>query len=439
MKSCFVRVLAATFILLGAGSSNAANQYVRAGASGSGTGDDWVNAHTALPSTLLRGNTYYIAGGTYSGRKFNTPASGTLAIVIKGATAADHGTDTGWQSSYSVENSRATWTSPVTFTTSYWVFDGSVGSLSKNPNSYGFAFSVMNYPIYIYNTSNAIQSFVISHIAATAPSADTEKFFVSTSNSARGISDVTISHNYLNGWQALYWATTSSGAMDNWTAEYNVALNGFSSSAHHGGWINNNYGHHRYQVTRYNLFEGHSGSSCMTGIIVANNADNDYAKVYGNVFNDTYACNGTITGTSQGNLNYAEVYNNTFVNAKTGISTVNGPGRGNVAYNNLMYNSRDYDGRIITSFNVSNCTAANNLVVMASPFVGSSDFHLQAGTAPINAGRALGIDGYINVDMDGAIRGADGAWDTGAYEFSTGNTAKALTPPQGLTATEIPF
>src|SRR3989304_8100596 len=48
----------------------AASHYVRSGASGSGNGSDWTNAYTTLPSSLIRGDVYYVAGGTYSGRTF---------------------------------------------------------------------------------------------------------------------------------------------------------------------------------------------------------------------------------------------------------------------------------------------------------------------------------------------------------------------------------
>ena len=47
-----------TFILM-VGSVSAANHYIRAGATGLGLGTDWINAYTAIPATLIRGDTYY--------------------------------------------------------------------------------------------------------------------------------------------------------------------------------------------------------------------------------------------------------------------------------------------------------------------------------------------------------------------------------------------
>lgn len=68
--------------------------YVRAGARGNGT--TWSNALGALPTRLERGKVYFLAAGTYAGRVLGDAARGSTPITIKKATAADHGTNTGW-------------------------------------------------------------------------------------------------------------------------------------------------------------------------------------------------------------------------------------------------------------------------------------------------------------------------------------------------------
>ena len=88
-----------TLSLLGS-TAYAATRYVRPGATGSNTGTDWANAYTALPSSLVRGDTYYLADGTYGSYSFDDNASGTNVIYIKKATSADHGDATGWSDSY---------------------------------------------------------------------------------------------------------------------------------------------------------------------------------------------------------------------------------------------------------------------------------------------------------------------------------------------------
>src|SRR5262245_7797716 len=78
----------------------AATRYVRAGAAGANTGADWTNAYSVLPATLVRGDVYYLADGSYPGYIFDDASSGTTLITIKKATVNDHGTDTGWLASY---------------------------------------------------------------------------------------------------------------------------------------------------------------------------------------------------------------------------------------------------------------------------------------------------------------------------------------------------
>ena len=92
-----MRLLIALLLLL-ANSVLAANHYVREGQSGDGSA--WNNALGNLPATLTRGDTYYLADGWYGGYNFTTVASGTTFIYVKKATAADHGTETGWSSAY---------------------------------------------------------------------------------------------------------------------------------------------------------------------------------------------------------------------------------------------------------------------------------------------------------------------------------------------------
>ena len=59
------------------------------------------------------------------------------------------------------------------------------------------------------------------------------------------------------------------------------------------------------------------------------------------------------------------------------------------------------------------------------------DLRLKAGSSPINAGTNLGSP--FNVDMDGNIRGTDGAWDIGAYEYVSGTNL----PPADTTAPAV--
>lgn len=94
----------------GQGCDGAGNCYIRAGATGSGTGASWANAYTGFgtgagqvdPANMVRGVTYWIAAGAYGGVVFSTPGSGGR-ITLMGATAASHGPAADWDASYAGE------------------------------------------------------------------------------------------------------------------------------------------------------------------------------------------------------------------------------------------------------------------------------------------------------------------------------------------------
>src|SRR3990172_1898859 len=122
------RYLFAFLILLLASPSFAANHYIRDGASGDGS--DWTNAWDDLPSTLVRGDTYYIADGNYGGYTFDDADSGATYIYIKKATASAHGTDTGWSSAYG--DGQAVFTGQWLIRTNYLDIDGVTGGGPTN-------------------------------------------------------------------------------------------------------------------------------------------------------------------------------------------------------------------------------------------------------------------------------------------------------------------
>lgn len=130
----------ATALFLTTVLASAANICVRSGATGNGSGSDWVNACPSIPSTLVRGNTYYIADGIYSGATFKTPAKGATLITIKKATIADHGTAIGWSNVYG--DGEARFTDTIVFGSSYWLFDGQTGGGLEGWTT-GFGFHII--------------------------------------------------------------------------------------------------------------------------------------------------------------------------------------------------------------------------------------------------------------------------------------------------------
>lgn len=443
MKNILFFTLFLTMLFLGSVSTEAANHYVRAGASGSADGDDWTNAYTTLPSNFTRGDTYYIATGTYAGRTFNTPESGTALTTIKGATVADHGTGTGWSPSMSVSTAdggtQATFTSGLTFNTSYWVFDGVVGPVgSRTTTAYGFKINPVNYAVRVFNLSRAITNITVSHISSVAPAGNVEKFFLSTDNSTKSVHNVTWSHNLLNGWSNAQWATSAGLAMNDWLAEYNIILNGYSSAANHGEDINNNYGYLDRFTIRYNIFEGRSSGTAT--IVGGLNGPVGTYYIYGNVFKNQVSGDGTIVCVHSNARMY--IYNNTFANVTGGGS---GPYIGGSASdcilsgdiaNNVLYSMSAALGSAASGmtrhynayFGTTNTPSENNIYkASGNPFVdyANGNFGLTPAVATaMPAGFILGPP--YDRDMFGNLRGI-GTWDRGALKFMSGNLDS--TPP----------
>lgn len=425
--------------LFGALNAESATHYVRAGATGNASGVDWTNAYPTLPSNLTRGDTFYIATGTYAGRTFNTPESGTALITIKGATLAEHGTDTGWLASMSVSTAdggtQATFTSGLIFNTSYWVFDGAVGPIgSRTTTTYGFKINPVNYAVRVFNLSRAITNITISHISAIAPTGDVEKFFLSTDNSTQSVHKVTWSHNLLNGWSNAQWATSAGLAMNDWIAEYNIILNGYSSAANHGEDINNNYGFLDRFTIRYNFFEGRSSGTAT--IVGGLNGPVGTYYIYGNVFKNQVSGDGTIVCVHSNATMY--IYNNTFANVTGGGSGAYIGGSasdcilsGTIA-NNLLYNMSGALGSAATGmtryynayFSATNIPSENNMYTTGgNPFVdyANGNFGLTSAVAAAMPG-GLTLDSPYDRDVFGNPRGS-GTWYRGAIQFLSGGSS----------------
>lgn len=139
-----------------------ATHYVWCGAAGAATGADWTNAFTSLPSALVRGDTYSIAGSTactYPVAKLDDADSGTLVITARKAKASLDSGVAGWQASF--ETAQAKFTEAVnpdpetltgnktvvTICSSYYTLDGITGNSdpsSGGPSGYGFLLQTQN-------------------------------------------------------------------------------------------------------------------------------------------------------------------------------------------------------------------------------------------------------------------------------------------------------
>src|SRR4051812_40389423 len=210
----------------------AANHFIRAGAAGTGSGADWANAYphfsgACAPGFPVRGDTYYVAGETYTAPKFSVPESGTAVIIIKGATAADHGTSTGWLATYGVDVSQATFkfssygsypgNAAIYISSSYWVFDGNTGT-DGVPSSYGFRSAPLSAPCgsdmagVFYGDGGNVSNVTVRWFAFDASGCSDTDFVgrQGTNEATSGnFNNNTISHFYCNKAQdcvTLHWS-----------------------------------------------------------------------------------------------------------------------------------------------------------------------------------------------------------------------------------------
>jgi hypothetical protein len=417
--------------------------YVRAGATGSNNGSDWSNAYAALPTTLLRDSVYYIADGTYGGRTFSTPTSGTSLITIKKATASDHGTTTGWNGAYG--DGQAVFNGMFDFTSSNWVVDGQTGGGHGSWNT-GFGFKIVekgaaNAIIRIAYSGTA-DNITIRHVELQGQgSAPTQGGSYSNDGLAvYGASNVTLSYYWMYGiGRCPFFISPQNLIVEHgWVESYYSAFDVHSAVASIWGFD----GSVGDTTFRFNLFTDMQS----TGGLMWDNISNANAHlyIYGNIFYRipgsrwTNSANGLIGGWTNGvRTSNILVYNNTFINIDYMIyTTFAGSASGNAAFNNLYYNSvsPDYakfsthDYNYYISSGGSQSETHGTSASSGDPFVDYPNFNfaLKAANAP---GTSL-LSPY-NLDPVAKTRGADGTWDRGALEFLNGGTT-AIAPPTNL-------
>ncbi|MCW5554720.1 MAG: hypothetical protein KIS67_21485 [Verrucomicrobiae bacterium] len=399
-------------LLLSPGLLSAATLYCGPSSSGNGSGSDFNN-RMALPNTtgFVRGNTYVIIEGNYGSKTFSTAASGTSVITIRKGNATQDSAVAGWASS--LVDGQAIFGGGITFSTSYWIFDGVTGGGPGSWTSgHGFLVTI---------TGGGGKGIILSNGPDQIQIRHTEVYSVlgtDTESGEDGLYDlngssyITLAYCSFHDFGRTCILTRNA---DHWLAEYcYFARNSSSAAQHSEGWSDQESDD---MVVRYNFFETIEG----TAFIAWLGADKTVNRweIYGNVFWKTRSegVSGVLRTRTGNTANNMKIYNNTIANVDIGSEAgvyINF-GSGNTVYNNISYNSRP--------FNVAGATAANNLTASSgSIFVnaGSGDFRLSGASA----GGSLG-SGYNSTDAYGNTRGADGTWDRGAYEYTSGGGASA--------------
>jgi len=463
LKQCSALLLVCFLLcFVGATLAESATVCVTPTGSGSMNGADWSNA-MQWPPTFSRGNTYYLAGGSYGSGVFSTPVSGSTFITIKKATASDHVTDTGWQASYGT--SVALFTN-ISFSTSYWIFDGVTGG---GPGSWGtghgFEVTALSDLIVL---NGSIGNITVRHVNAHVfpenaphdsmgdPNTGTN-FFEIFKGTAGGIGNITVQYCYFHNvfgcpFQMVGWDTV--------TIEYNYLRQNRGSAAWHSAGIAVHPTTTNVTV-RYNVWEDIEGTSFIDGIEYG---EIGHWYVYGNVFAHTGNYGSSVSGvittandaTNRVTNNHWGVYNNSIINVK-GVAKLywaDPAGTDIIVENNLFYGNRTNDsytnyvfiqGAGVTyDYNHYSATAHpgfftpgahENSLYWGPNCLLSADttnyfVNWQNGDYRLNQALAgIALPSPYGQDILGNTRGADGTWDVGAYEYGPGN---GLAAPSNL-------
>lgn len=417
--------------------------YIRQGAGGAGSGADWTNALTTLPTTLTRGRTYCVADTTtgFGAWSVTSHASGSTYTKIVKATIADHGTATGWldtmgdgQAIFSAASGGGVGTfnynvsgsgfleingQLTTCGAKQWAAGGSqTCGLQFNQTTTGGA--------YVMRFVSGGQNSIIRYTEARGPSGDSTADFNYPSDAVGiggGPADLTISNSYIHN-----NSTNTDAASTNEILEYSLVSNSRSNNGNShsnvmfiGGDING-------LDIRYNVVTNYNDEGLFLTWFSSQTGPRN-VRIYGNIMYSPSTTNPRGVELRQadgaGQVNYADIVinNNTFADLSVaGIFDRSGETFGGTctscsATNNISVNAGNSFTNMTSSNNTNDSTTSRFVAY-------GTNFHLTAALA----GTALGT--IYNMDLLGNTRGADGTWDRGAYEFCSGGCTFARLSPR---------
>ncbi len=432
------------------------NKYITPNGAGLKDGSDWANAYAGLPAsgTLQRGATYYFSAGTYVipytfyslKHKFNDPNDGTKVITIKKATAAEHGTDVGWQTSY---GGMSIWTASagegthamLWFITDYYVFDGGSRDqciLDANNTVEGQAGFIRTDGSHITISNCTITKYLESKVVLNGGSYNTFSHLYFINNYKSDIfylwgSYNTISYNEVDGSTEPADPNPSSGNHADFVQTFDINTPGTIAT---DNLIEYNYVHDSPTRQLFMLSQMHSSSRfenwTFRNNIFANTAPGFSATVGINLYNNIFYNVGTLSHTYAAFIGLGSIaFNNAFLSGTAGL-LYSGGANPNIDYNYFANITNNYAAP--SYFNVSSI-GTHNILGGTPDFVNEAlqDFHLKPGSRIIDAGIAPAIS---FVDYDGVSRPQGSAWDIGAYEYYSG---QSVTPPVSNPVNSLPI
>lgn len=406
-----------------------ATKYILSG--GEGDGSAWNNALAALPVPLVRGDNYYIGGGTYDAYStgYDGLPSGTTTITIKKATIADHGDSIGWQDSYG--------TTQAVFTDHFHIFAGNVTidgqtrnesnwfdvdayGIKIGPNTSGeWSYTTMKIGDWYYETQNVQLRYVAVLATEDVPTDETVSaypFSLAHNVPGRRIEGF-VCHRMLVGGGTQGWFLRGTGGA---IVEYSACSGHTSNNNNHGNTFNAYY-LSKGPIIRYNHTKNTTGTSVVS---TAQSGSVSGGEVYGNVF-ENYAVGNGVVGFGELEYNW-KVYNNTFIKSTLYNGGIKFSGTGNVAYNNLWvgYTSTIAFEGVTHDYNsFSGASAFDEAHGVADvPTTIFTDYDNGDYTLATATDDGTTLPSPYNTDRTGAVRGNDNVWDRGAYEFDSGAT-----------------
>jgi len=329
-----MRILLFIFALFGLEiAASAANLCVSVSSSGGADGSDWNNA-LAASFTPVRGNTYYLADGSYSSKTWSVAASSSTLITIKKATATDHVTETGWSSTMGDGQSIF---SAMTVSTSDWLFDGQAGG--GQTNAFGHGILITNTAGDLFTFSNVITNITIRHFHLTSNRGggldDGTTFLAAIKATTGGTRNLTVSRCSITD---IFGPPFHISNITNGVFEYLYVARNRSTPSWHSEMvssINNNFD----LTWRWSIYDQIEGTAVFAGI---NTGLSDGWKIYGNVFTRSVTpiyYYWEPPGSNQQLMTNSYCLNNTIYNqAINSIGNWNIQNGGtNFAYNNLYF------------------------------------------------------------------------------------------------------
>jgi hypothetical protein len=435
-------------LLLAASTACAEDLYVTPAGGGAGNGSSWTDAFPGLAAVAWGqgagkvgpGDTLWLAGGTYS-TLLTIGASGTAGarIQIKRVKATDAGpaAAAGWNPAF---DSQVVIDGPdqptcILFTAgigSFVTIDGRQESGIKCLLKDGRT------GVEIDNTPGLFTDITFQYIEVAGPGPieqtnDTRAFDLTISGT---IANLHVSHCSAHHCDTTFQITRNTGLIVEYSRFYDAyAVN---AAIYHPNTIIVDEcidGIFRFNQL-YNIR--------VEGLFFQSGA-NDNVQIYGNLFSvgNVPPDNGRgIEFGSTASATNFRIYHNTFVGLPFLALRLNATSHaGTTVHNNIFYNTVAQLAGTTHDHNLFSGDfpefEANGIAQAPDPFVdlAGGNFRLVATTGATRArNNGANLGSPFDVDFDGHIRGADGAWDIGAFEYTGGNGIPTITSEHAVIA-----